>query len=246
MPTGDRDTNRRKPELTRRISVRPSVFWNVLLHGLRSKYEVAVGKNQPEMSEVIQPVPHLDIEGLRCFQGALKLSRCYLEYGSGGSTVYAALVAGVPAIVSVESDKSWIDKVRNTLGSTNTHVYLEYCNLGEVGEWGSPKNDEKMRDFWKYAAAPWAVARKLNLVPDTVLIDGRFRVASFLTSLLRARIGTRIMFDDYLDRPRYFVVERFCSIEMMHGRMAVFTAARDFNVPDICDAICEFSVLPDS
>ena len=67
-----------------------------------------------------------------------------------------------------------------------------------------------------------------------------------LTSLLRARIGTRIMFDDYLDRPRYFVVERFCSIEMMHGRMAVFTAARDFNVLDICDAICEFSVLPDS
>lgn len=220
--------------------------WSYLLGRLRSKYQLAVGMDLLGVSKVIQPEPHLDTEGLRCFQDALKLSRCYLEYGSGGSTVYAALVARVPTIVSVESDKLWIERVRNSIGSTDTRIYLEYCDIGEVGEWGSPKNNDKMRDFWKYGALPWIVARKFDLVPDTVLIDGRFRVASFLLSLLSARVGTRILFDDYVDRPQYFVAETFCSVESKHGRMAVFNAARNFSMADVCETICQFSVLPES
>jgi hypothetical protein len=123
-------------------------------------------------------------------------------------------------------------------------LYLEYCDIGEVGNWGTPKNDGKICDYWKYAATPWDVARRLHLVPDTILIDGRFRVASFLLSLVSARTGARILFDDYLDRPYYFVAEQFCPVAETHGRMAVFVAERAYSVPEICQRIAEFSVLP--
>lgn len=148
------------------------------------------------MSALLQLTPHMEPEGLLCFQEFVKGAQCYLEYGSGGSTVHVAKIAQVPAIISVESDKVWIDRVRETIGPTSCKLHLEYCDIGEVGEWGNPKTRDKINDFWRYAAIPWQLANRLNLVPDTVLIDGRFRVASFLMSLVSARVGTRILFDE--------------------------------------------------
>jgi hypothetical protein len=84
------------------------------------------------------------------------------------------------------------------------------------------------------------MARHRSLAPDTVLIDGRLRVAFFLYSLVSARVGTGILFDDHLDRPQYFVVEKFCSLESRHGRMGSFTTTKHFSIPDICDAIAQY------
>jgi hypothetical protein len=195
------------------------------------------------MSEPVQPIPHMGDEGLKCFQETLKRSRCYLEYGSGGSTLYAASVAQVPIIISVESDGAWAEKVRASISVANCKVLLEHCDMGEVGDWGTPKNRDKIDNFWRYAATPWHIAKRNHLVPDTVLIDGRFRVASFLISLVTARVGTPILFDDYFDRPDYFVVEEFCQLEQRRGGMAVFLAARNFSVSDICGTIAQYSIV---
>jgi hypothetical protein len=197
-----------------------------------------------EMSATVQLTPHMDAAGLQCFRESLQQCRCYLEYGSGGSTVYAATVTEPPTIISVESDRVWIEKVRNAIGGTHGRLHLEYCDIGEVGSWGAPRNDGRIADYWKYPATPWQIAARLQLVPDTILIDGRFRVASFLLSLVCARVGARILFDDYLDRPHYFVAEQFCPVAEKRGRMAVFVAARNYSVADICQRIAEFSVLP--
>jgi hypothetical protein len=196
------------------------------------------------MSATMQLTPHMDAAGLQCFQESLQRCRCYLEYGSGGSTVYAATLAEPPTIISVESDPAWIEKVRGAIGPAHGKLYLEHCDIGEVGHWGAPRNHGRITEFWRYTAAPWAIAARLALIPDTILIDGRFRVASFLFSLVSARVGTRILFDDYLDRPHYCVAERFCQVAETRGRMAVFVAANHYAVADICQRIAEFSVLP--
>jgi len=186
----------------------------------------------------------MEPEGLACLEQFVRGVQCYLEYGSGGSTVHVAKVIQVPTIISVESDKLWIEKIREAIGPTGCKLFLEYCDLGEVGEWGNPKNRDKVCDYWRYAALPWQVARRFNLVPDTVLVDGRFRVASFLTSLLSARVGTTILFDDYFDRPEYFAAEHFCPLQERRGRMAVFSAAKSFSIAEICERIAQYSVLP--
>lgn len=194
------------------------------------------------MTDVIAPSPSMDTEGLRCFQENVKRSRCYLEFGSGGSTVYAATVANVPHVISVESDRAWSSKVRSSINLPSCKLYLEHCDIGEVGDWGIPKNREKIDNYWKYMVTPWQIAKLNSLVPDTILIDGRFRVACFLASLLSARNGTVILFDDYFDRPHYFVVEEFCKLVEKRGRMGVFVATNNYSVPAICEKIAQHSI----
>ncbi len=196
------------------------------------------------MTEAILPSPHMDAEGLQCFQTALATSRCYLEYGSGGSTVFANNVARVKSIISIETDRAWAENVVKSLDKNGCRVLLSFCDLGDVGDWGTPKSRERMENFWRYSTGPWDAARQHDLVPDTVLVDGRFRVASFLFSLLSARTGTTILFDDYLERPEYHVAEKFCRIESMHGRMALFRAGNGYSLPELVSAIARFSVIP--
>jgi hypothetical protein len=193
-----------------------------------------------------QLTPHMEPDSLALFKELVQGVHCYLEYGSGGSTVHAAKIAQANNIISVESDRAWIEKVRGSIGKASSNLYLEHCDIGETTGWGNPKDRQKVNDFWKYAAIPWQIARRMHLVPNLILIDGRFRVASFLTSLLSARAGTPILFDDYFDRPRYFVAESFCPVESRRGRMAVFNAARNFSSAEICERISEYSVLSDT
>lgn len=189
--------------------------------------------------------PWMDEQGLLCFKEALQHSRCYMEYGSGGSTVYACCTAQVPVVISVESDQAWIEWLRPQLADSPSTVLLTHCDIGEVGPWGVPRAPDRMNHFWRYMATPWQVAKQHHHKPDTVLIDGRFRVASFLFSLLSARVGTTLLFDDYMDRPEYFVVEDFCPLREVRGRMGVFTASASYAMADLAERIAEYSVVWD-
>lgn len=176
--------------------------------------------------------PHMDPEGLAYFKEAVSYSSCYLEYGCGGSTIYACNETKIQNVISIDSDAAWIQKVREETNGT-VNLYLDHVDLGEVGAWGTPINIARYGDFWKYSVAPWKKAAELNNVPDTVLIDGRFRVACFLYSLLSARVGTTIIFDDYFDRPHYFVAEKYCAVEPRVGRVGVFKVSKQFKVSDL-------------
>jgi hypothetical protein len=68
-----------------------------------------------------------------------------------------------------------------------------------------------------------------NQQPDLILIDGRFHIACFLASILLAKPGTIILFDDYFDRPNYHVVEKYIKPSAKAGRMAEFILNASFN-----------------
>jgi len=158
--------------------------------------------------------------------------------------VYAHDVARVPSIISVDSDRHWIGLVQSSLSEGGGQAFLEHCDIGRVGRWGLPTSHAGISRYWRYMATPWDAAKRHGLVPDTILIDGRFRVASFLYSLVSAREGAVILFDDYHNRPHYAAIERFSKPIESHGRMAVFSAAKGFSVDEISRAIAEFSVDP--
>lgn len=187
-------------------------------------------------------LPHMDEEGLVAFKDYLSRSRVYVEYGAGGSTFYAAKSARVPIIVSVETDPDWVELMCEELSNISVDLYLEHCDIGPVVDWGRPASNEHYRRYSSYASRPWGRVRELGVVPDTVLIDGRFRVASFLYTLLSARVGTIVMFDDYIDRPHYHVVEQFCPMLELHGRMAVFSVRHCYSLPLLVEAIAFYSL----
>lgn len=196
------------------------------------------------MTEIPVPhLPHMEPEGLARFQTALAQSRCYLEFGSGGSTVLACRTPGLNHIVTVETDPAWLQRVQQATDGSPCDRSLLHCDLGPVGPWGTPLSRDHAADFWRYPTLPWQTARARGLHPDLVLIDGRFRVACFLHSLISADAGTTVLFDDYFDRAHYAVAEKFCQPCERHGRLAVFRVDAPANGPLITETLLEYSTV---
>ncbi|MFT4074466.1 MAG: hypothetical protein QM647_02970 [Asticcacaulis sp.] len=190
--------------------------------------------------------PHMERENLAAFERFVARSRVYLEYGSGGSTVHVASHTKADVLISVESDPAWVEKVRDALkdfgaSGMDTRLHLEFCDVGPVGAWGNPIDISGHARYHDYISRPWRRAAELAVAPDTVLIDGRFRVACFLYSLICAEPGTTILFDDYMVRPEYFVVETFCARRESYGPLAVFEVTKTFDLPHLVAQLMAYS-----
>lgn len=130
----------------------------------------------------------------------------------------------VPHIYSVESDKNFLELIQREITSLYPAMKASffYINIGKTKEWGYPVDKELASNWPNYCIAPWHKIIDNNQFPDVILIDGRFRVACFLISLLLAKAETVILFDDYVDRPHYHIVEKHLKPSNTEGRMAEF------------------------
>ena len=144
-----------------------------------------------------------------------------LEYGSGGSTILAATTPH-DFIASVESDKAWAQNLSAVLNRDfpDAPVNLYWADIGQTKSWGRPKNDQNWRNFHLYPTSVWDQPWFQH--PDLVLIDGRFRVACFMTTALRITRPVTVLFDDYTPRKFYHWVENFFQPIECVGRMARF------------------------
>ena len=166
------------------------------------------------------PLGFTEIEADEVVQ-SYKMARVILEYGSGWSTVQAAKMPG-KLVISVESDHDWLLRLTAVLDAANhpSPAILHRVNIGQIGKWGRPVDDTAWRKFATYPLGVWS-ARYFRH-PDVVLIDGRFRPACFGAVLLGMKAPVRVLFDDYVHRPVYHMVENFAKPTMLSGRMAVF------------------------
>jgi hypothetical protein len=178
----------------------------------------------------LSPEPTFDQAGLEFFAVAIRESRVYLEYGSGGSTLMAARF--VARLVSVEPDAIFAKAVRAALPETRANIAILTPDIGLTRDWGFPVFDRptpaRIAKWKRLPQAPWKVLS--TDVPDLILIDGRMRVACALESLLRVNPATKILIDDYVDVGRnYKPVEQFADLIAMHGRMAEFRKREAFD-----------------
>ena len=167
--------------------------------------------------EKVEPRGRLFDGDDKLFKELVKDAIVYGEYGCGKSTVWALNNCDCE-VISVDTDRNWIVKVRELAGKTSNRMNISHIDVGEITRWGYPQNFSKRKNFRKYAETIWLENRK----PDTVLIDGRFRVSCFLSCLKFAEPGTKIIFDDYVDRPHYHVVEEYLEKSEIYGRQAMF------------------------
>ncbi|MDO5657524.1 MAG: hypothetical protein Q4G36_04300 [Paracoccus sp. (in: a-proteobacteria)] len=144
-----------------------------------------------------------------------------LEYGSGGSTQMAAQMPQ-KFIMSSESDKEWARSLRHklSLAKVQSRVIVHHVDIGETGPWGRPQSSLAWRKFFRYPNDIWDQVWFRH--PDVILIDGRFRVACLVTSMLRIERPTLVLFDDYGVRPLYHEIEDLIRPRRMIGRMAEF------------------------
>lgn len=144
-----------------------------------------------------------------------------LEYGSGGSTIVAADLPG-KTVFSVESDAGWAAGFSSwfAVNPPKSTVHLHVVDIGETGDWGTPVDKRGWRRYHQYPLSVWDRADFIH--PDVVLIDGRFRLACFLTVLYRISRPVAVFFDDYRNRTVYHRAEAFVQPSTFIGRMARF------------------------
>lgn len=148
-------------------------------------------------------------------------ARVILEYGSGGSTVLASEMPG-KTIFSVENDRRWLRAMQAYFDQAGTQspVNLHLSGVGKTRKWGHPVDNSRFRRYHLYPLGIWDHPDFVH--PDLVLIDGRFREACFYAVMLRCTKNTVVLFDDYVNRPKYHRVEAFIEPVETRGRMAKF------------------------
>ena len=176
--------------------------------------------------QVERPEVHLpEAEAVR-LNAAYSEARVILEYGSGGSTVLAAEMPG-KFILSVESDRDWALRLQYYLDEADTAspATVYPVDIGETGDWGRPKDHSGWTRYHEYALSIWD--EPFFRHPDVILIDGRFRPACLMTALARIERPVTVLFDDYVERTRYHVVEEVVKPAQIIGRMAEFRLEPD-------------------
>lgn len=159
------------------------------------------------------------------FKEILKNTKKYGEYGVGKSTKWVINNTNAE-IVAVDTSKVWIDKIYKDIGNQRNRIKIKHIDLGVIGEWGRPMTFNRREEFFEYAMSIWNNGIEL----DTILIDGRFRISCFFASMASAKPGSKIIFDDYIMREHYKIVEKYFSCTNFCGRQAIFTVGEMSNV----------------
>jgi hypothetical protein len=154
------------------------------------------------------------------FRKTLASTIVYGEYGMGESTKFVDKTYPIK-IISTDTSLEWVKKTKSSLTNPES-CELIHVDVGKIGNWGTPINFDKRHNFIKYAESIYNDKE----IPDTVLVDGRFRVLCFLYSLTRINIGSKILFDDY-NREIYHVVEEIIKPREICGDMALFVKEKE-------------------
>lgn len=189
------------------------------------------------------PVLTLPPDEAAAVTAAYAAAKVILEYGSGGST----LVAGQnpdATVFSVESDAAWLDMMKAWFAANpaQAKLHLHHADIGPTKEWGMPVNNRRVGQWPGYANSVWD--RPDFVAPDTVLIDGRFRLACFVTVALRSPKPVLVLWDDYTNRPGYHRAERWGKPRALHGRMAEFLVKPHTLAPEDLPWVAEAFATP--
>jgi len=137
------------------------------------------------------------------FKELMMTSINYFEFGSGGSTVYAS--NHCQNVYSIESDKSWYENVVQNTNKTKCNVQCIHVDIEtKPNNWGYP-GDNCSNDKKRLYSNMFTSITNYDKV-DTILIDGRFRVACALNILPYINSDTRVLFDDFLNRQHQYKI----------------------------------------
>lgn len=135
----------------------------------------------------------------------LNESSSFFEFGCGGSTkVVASFGPQNLRVTSVDSSKEWIEKVLEDetckAKVANGTMLIRHVDIGPVGPYGHPAQTvQDSRGGW------YVYSRAISTIGgeyDTVLVDGRFRVACVLSTIL-AQPSAKVLVHDFLEPSHY-------------------------------------------
>jgi hypothetical protein len=167
----------------------------------------------------------------------------YFEYGSGGSTVQASLRKNILNIYSVESDKSWHNKIKKIVKKSNIkYIHVEMGTMPNT--YGHPGPNSTSDEKINYSEQMLLLEKQEVDNIDFILIDGRFRVACCLKCLSIIKDECIIAFDDFLNRSEYHIVLDYCDIidNTTDNRLVILKRKSGIEIPR--EVIAKYELIP--
>lgn len=151
-------------------------------------------KNQIPMDINSNPLPWVTYGFIDFISERLNKTMDIFEYGSGNSTLWYA--QKVNSVASVEHDRSWFEKIKNSMPNNVNIYYQELIYNGEYSTF-STKLDKKF---------------------DIVIVDGRDRVNCIKNAINSIKEDGVIVLDDseresYLDGINFLLENNFKKID---------------------------------
>ena len=190
-------------------------------------------------------IPELRANDMKMFYRYLDKATVYFEYGSGGSTYQANLRPNIQKIYTVESDKTWMDKL-NSVIKNNTKITYIYNEMGtKPHTWGYPSGRCLKTSLTNYSEHIRNLSDEERSKIDLVMIDGRFRVACCLKCFEVINDDCYIIFDDFLNRKNYHIILVYYEIveKTEDKRMVILRKKKNISIP--ADLIKNYELIPD-
>ncbi len=188
--------------------------------------------------------PRMSRSEIELLESFLKCSNVYMEFGTGGSTFLACKFVK-DAVIGIDSSKEWIIKVQSYCAEHSPRIKprLLHVDIGELLDWGWPK-DSSLRNQWpRYYEDVWNLYEK-SYDADLYLIDGRFRVACFMKTLLNCRSDSIIMIHDFFSRNDYSIVRSVAREIAVVGELSAFCPSPGQNRSEIFNILEKFRYVP--
>ena len=202
--------------------------------------EATPGKNS-EGAELLSLEPVVTPKELQILRKWYSGAEFVVEFGAGGSTVLAGAL-GVPRVASVDSSKAWLEKLRTAPELQNTDFTAHHVNIGKLKAWGHPADFSRTWNWPSYYRVIWDQID--NRRPDVVFVDGRFRVACALMTLLECPAETTVIIHDFWNRPSYGEILKYVDTIERDDDIGVFRRKIDVNWRGLALSLSHFALDP--
>ena len=165
----------------------------------------------------------------------LKESAKHLEFGLGGSTIFS-LLESKAEIISVDTNEKWIGFIKRykiIKNNLSSRLKIFYVDIGPTKSWGFPLNENHKEKFPGFSSQIFEMIDCNEI--DSVLIDGRFRIACALQTILNCHHNQnlKILFHDYSIRDDYKIIEKYLEIINSERTLFVFRMKQNIDVEEI-------------
>lgn len=172
---------------------------------------------------------------IEIFDDEIKKAEHYLEFGLGGSTLRAIQKSNA-VIYTVESSSEWIKFMRKYLiirYFEKSRLKIFSVNIGATVDWGYPDTDETLDIFENYSSEIFDLI-DAELI-DLVLVDGRFRVACTLKSILKCHENKnlRILIHDFWNREKYHIVLKYLEPVRRSDTIGLFSIKDNVDIESV-------------
>lgn len=159
----------------------------------------------------------------------------YLEFGTGGSILFALINSEVN-ITSVDTNIGWINfikKYRIIRNNLEKRLKIFFVDIGPTKHWGYPVDDREQAKFPDFSSKIFQLSDPSKY--DLILVDGRFRVACTLSSILHCHQNKNLtlMIHDYSIREDYKIVEKFLEKTDEAKTLFVFKIKENTNLAEV-------------